>query len=615
MPAPHGPFAYFWRFEAGAQYRTWYRTARDGGAPELLLDERVLAAKSDYFALRSIVVAPDHRQLAYATDDDGSERFVVHILDLETGRAKADLVHNTSGAVLWSADGGTLFYVELNESLRPFRVRAHELGHDETEDRIVYEEHDPAFFVHLGRTSDRRWILVNTGTHVTRECRLIDALRPDAPPRLVAARRDGHRYGLDHAHGRFWLLTNDRHRNYRLVSAPADDPSEENWREEIAPGDHHYLLDVDCFAGFMVITEKLDGLSNLRVRAYDGASEHAIDFGEEVYAAGLGDNREFETDRLRIGFSSMVTPGTVFDYVVAERRLITRKVQEIPSGYDPRLYESHRLWAKAADGTAVPISIVHRKDFAKDGRGRVYLYGYGAYGMGSDPNFNANRLSLMERGFACAIAHVRGGDELGYGWYEAGKLANKPNSFTDFIACAERLIECRYTRPGNIAILGGSAGGMLVGAVANMRPDLFGCVVAQVPFVDVLDTMLDPSLPLTPIEWPEWGNPLESEADFARIRSYSPYDNVAARAYPPMLVTAGIADPRVTYWEPAKWVAKLRALKTDDNLLLLKTNMGAGHFGRSGRFDALEELAQVYTFIFKCFGLSDEPTATREKRS
>ena len=603
VPAPHGPWLYGWRFQAGAQYRSWYRWDREGGSETVILDETALASGKDYFNLRSLAISPDHRLLAYTTDDDGSEHYVVHIRNLETGGETPDLVHNTSGGVIWSADGSVLFYVELNENLRPFRVRAHRLGHDEAEDSIVYAEDDPAYFVSLSRTSDRRWIVIYSGTHVTREAYLVDARDPLAPPRPVAARRDGHRYDIDHAHGRFWILTNDRHINFRLVSAPGDDPGEAAWVEEIAPSDRHYLLDASCFAGFLVISERVDGLSNIRIRGYDGGSEHSIAFGEEVFTAVLGDNREFETDRLRLAYSSMVTPGTVYDYHVGRRELEVRKVQEIPSGYDPSLYETHRLWARAADGTAIPVSIVHRRDFVKDGDGPLYLYGYGSYGMSSDPGFNSNRLSLMERGFACAIAHVRGGSELGYGWYEDGKLAKKTNTFTDFIACAERLIEEGYARPGRIAIAGGSAGGMLMGAVVNMRPELFGAVVAQVPFVDVLNTMLDDTLPLTPIEWPEWGNPVASAEDFERIRSWSPYDNVAALDYPPMLVTAGISDPRVTYWEPAKWVARLRERRGNDSLLLLKTNMGAGHFGASGRFDSLKELAEVYTFVFKCLGI------------
>jgi oligopeptidase B len=606
VPVADGAYLYHWQFQPGAQYRTWYRAPREGGTAAVMLDETALALDKSYFNLRSLAPSPDGQLLAFATDENGSERYVIHIKDLASGVSTTDLVANTAGSVVWSADGATLFYVELNEKLRPYRVRAHRLGTDATADRTVYTEDDPAFFVSIGLTQSRRFVVVTAGSHVTREVRLIDATRPAGEPLLIAARRDGHRYSVEHAHDRLWIRTNDRHENFRLVSAPIDAPGEASWQEEIAGDDHHYLLGVTCFRDFLVITERLDGLANLRIRDYAG-EEHAIDFAEAVYTAGLGDNREFATDRLRVGFSSLTRPATVLDYHVADRRLEVLKEQEIPSGYDASRYVGRRLWAAAADGERVPISLVHARDCPVDGSGRLYLYGYGSYGMAMEPSFNSTRLSLLDRGFAVAIAHVRGGDELGHRWYREGKLERKTNSFTDFIACAEALIEGGYAAPGRIAIRGGSAGGMLMGAVTNLRPELWRCVVAEVPFVDVLNTMLDASLPLTPIEWPEWGNPLTSEEDFRRIRAYCPYENIEAKAYPAMLVTAGISDPRVTYWEPAKYVARLRELKTDRNLLLLKTNMDAGHFGASGRFDALKELAEILAFILKCFRDGDGP--------
>ena len=603
VPVQEGEFEYHWRFAVGAQYRTWYRRRLDGGEPVVILDEARLAEGKAYFNLRALDASPDGRLLAYTTDEDGSERYRLHLRDLETGAELGDLVVNTSGAVEWAEDGRTLLYVELNDSLRPFRVRAHRLGDDPAADAVLYEESDPAFFVAIGKTRSRRFLLVATGTHVTSEVHLLDALAPDSALRLVAARREGHRYSLDHAHGRLWILTNDRHENYRLVSAPDTAPGEAGWREEIAGDDHHYLLSASCFAGFMVLRERADGLADLRIRDYAGG-EHLMDFPESVYTVSLGDNREFETDRIRVGFTSMVTPFSVIDHVVASRELIVRKVQEIPSGYDKERYVTRRLLVTAADGAEVPITIVHGKDFPPDGGGPLLLYGYGAYGHGLDPAFAPSRLSLLERGIAFAYAHVRGGDELGHRWYREGKLAAKPNSFTDFIACAEYLIQEGYTRAGAIAIKGGSAGGMLMGAVANLRPELWGCVVAEVPFVDVLNTMLDASLPLTPIEWPEWGNPVEDPAAFELLRSYSPYDRIEPQAYPPMLVTAGISDPRVTYWEPAKYVARLRATKTHATPLPLNTNMASGHFGQSGRYDALLELAEQYAFTFACLGIT-----------
>ncbi|MDX6751638.1 S9 family peptidase [Geminicoccaceae bacterium 1502E] len=602
VPVRDGAFDYHWSFASGSQYRAWYRRALEAAEPELVLDENLLAEGKSFFNLRSLAPSPDGRLAAYTTDEDGSERYWLAVRDLAAGIQLEHQVGNTSGACVWAADSRTLFYVELNDSLRPFRVRAHHLGEAQAEDRIVYEEADPAFFVSLGKTRDDRFVIIGTGTHVTTELMVVPADRPDAAPRIVAARREGHRYGLDHAHGRFWITTNDVHENFRLVSAPAGDPVEANWQEVLPGSEHRYLLRVDCFADFLVLSERVDGLADIRVRTYDG-HEHVLDFPEKVCTVAVGDNRTFATDRLRVHYTSMISPPSVIDCVVGTGELVVRKVQEIPSGYDKSRYVTRRLMARAPDGVEVPVTVVHRDDFPADGSGRLFLYGYAAYGMGNDPAFNPHRLSLLDRGFCFAYAHARGGDEMGWRWYRDGKLEKKENSFSDFIACAEALIEEGYARPGAIAIRGGSAGGMLMGAVANRRPELWRCVVADVPFVDVLNTMLDASLPLTPIEWPEWGDPLNDEAAFRRILSYSPYDNIRPQAYPPMLVTAGISDSRVTYWEPAKFVARLRATKADDNLLLLRTNMDAGHFGKSGRFDALRELAEQYVFVFRCFGM------------
>jgi oligopeptidase B len=606
VPVREGPFEYEWRFAPGAQYRAWLRRPLDlAGEPAVILDENELAAGKDYFRLAALEASPDAGLLAYATDEDGSERYKVRVRDPATGEVLPDLIVNTSGNVEWAEDGRTLLYVELNDKLRPFRVRAHALGADPAADPVVYEEADPGFFVSLGRTLSRRFLVVATGTHVTRELRLLDAAEPTARPRLVAARREGHRYSLDHAHGRLFILTNDRHENFRLVTAHEDEPGEDRWEELIPGSDRRYLLGLTCFADFMALAERVDGLSHLSVRTYAG-EEHAVRFDEAVYTVGLGDNREFETDRIRLSYGSMVTPASVYDYVVPTRELVLRKRQEIPSGYDPSLYESRRLMAPAADGAQVPVTVVHRKGAVPEGGGPLLLYGYGAYGHALDPGFAPSRLSLLDRGIAFAYAHVRGGDEMGWRWYREGKLAAKKNTFNDFVACAEHLIREGYTRPGEIAIRGGSAGGMLIGAVLNKRPELWRCAVLDVPFVDVLNTMLDASLPLTPIEWPEWGNPASDPDSFCRILSYSPYDNLKEQAYPPVLVTAGLNDPRVTYWEPAKYAAKLRATRTGEAPVLLKTNMGAGHSGRSGRYDALYEAAEVLAFVLACFGRDGE---------
>jgi oligopeptidase B len=602
VPVQDGAFEYRWSFAAGAQYRAWWRRKAGEESWRLVLDENVLAEQKSYFNLRQLVPGPDGRLIAYSSDEDGSERFGLVVRDLATGAELEHKVGNTSGAVVWAEDGRTLFYVELNENLRPFRVRAHELGGEQAMDRIVYEEDDPAFFVSIGKTRDGAFIAVSTGTHVTREIRVIPAGRPGDEPRLVAGRRDGHRYALDHAHGHFWITTNDRHVNFRLVRAPADAPDERNWAEIMPGDDHRYLLGASCFADFLVISERVDGLADLRIRHY-GGEEHVIAFEEGVYTAVPGDNREFEADRVRVLYTSMITPPSVLDYIVSKRELVLRKMQEIPSGYDKSRYRTKRLSAPGRDGTAIPVTLVWRDDFPHDGSGALFMYGYGAYGHGNDPAFSPHRLSLLDRGFCFAMTHVRGGDELGWQWYEDGKLARKENSFEDFIATAEHLIATGWARAGRIAIRGGSAGGMLIGAVVNRRPELWRCALAEVPFVDVVNTMSDPSLPLTPIEWPEWGNPLEDPQALRRLLGYSPYDNIRAQAYPAMLVSAGISDPRVTYWEPAKYVARLRATKTDDNLLLFKTNMEAGHFGRSGRYEALLELAEHYAFVLSCFDL------------
>lgn len=601
VPTPHGPYLYVWRFEAGAQYRQWYRRPRDGGGEEIVLDEPRLAEGTSYFRLRTLQPSPGHGLVAYSTDRDGSERYVIEVLEPAAGRALPDRVVNTSGTPVW-ADDRTFFYCELNDQLRPFRVRRHLLGTDPAHDPVVFEEADPGFFVAVAKTLADDFVLIATGDHVTSELHLVATAAPTAEPKVVAPRRAGHEYSLAQRGDRFLIVTNDRHRNFRLVEAPVDAPGEAHWRERIAGSDAVYLLAAVGFRDFVVVVTRERGLVQIRLH-YDDGRIVAVPWPEAAYAAGLGSNLDYATDRVRLRYSSMVTPASVVDFHPADARMETLKVQEIPSGYDPTRYRTERLEAAAADGARVPISLVYPADFARDGSGPLLLYGYGAYGMGLDPGFSTSRLSLLDRGFAVAVAHVRGGDELGRGWYEDGKLQHKPNTFRDFIACAEHLVAERWTSPGRIAIEGGSAGGMLVGAVLNERADLWGGALALVPFVDVLNTMMDASLPLTPIEWPEWGNPLEDEQAFRTILSYSPYENVTAQAYPPMFVRAGIADPRVTYWEPAKWVAKLRATKADDNALVLRTNMDAGHFGASGRYDELKERAEEFAFLLTCFGL------------
>jgi oligopeptidase B len=602
VPWKDGAYEYQWRYAHDAQYRIWTRWP--AGQPDhvqTVLDEPALAAGLDYFSLGGLDISPNGRYLAYTTDTDGSERYTLHVKDLSTGLLLPDTLTDLSGGTIWANDNATLFYVVLTDNWQPYLVRSHRLGENVEADRDIYEETTGTFFVSVGKTNSERFITIGAGDHVTNEVRVLSADQPDAPPRLIAPRRTGHEYDVEHHGDAFYIRTNDTHTNFRLVRTPVEHPEESNWVTVVEGNERDYLMGHDCFADFLVIEERIDGLDQVRIRTYDG-DEHRIAFPEASYDAGLGTNAEYSTQTLRIGYDSMVTPQTVYDYDIATRTLITRKVREVPSGYDASRYRTERLLAPSRDGVQIPVSIVYRKDFPRDGSGPLFLYGYGAYGVAMSPNFSSARLSLLDRGFAYAIAHVRGGDELGYAWYEAGKLARRTNTFNDFIDAARYLIQKRYTGAGKLVAAGGSAGGTLTGAVANDAPDLWGAIVAHVPFVDVLNTILDDTLPLTKLEWPEWGNPVEDKAAFEYIRSYSPYEQLGAHEYPPMLVTAGLNDPRVTYWEAAKYVAKLRSLKTDRNLLLLKTNMGAGHAGRSGRYDSLREVAEEYAFVLMALG-------------
>lgn len=602
VPFRIGTWAYAWRFRAGAQYRVWFRQSMAGGAEEVVIDEPALAEGHDYFRLGGWDIHPDDDLLAWSSDSDGSERFVLQIKRLSTGETLPDRIPDTIGSPVWSENGRHLLYLEVNDQWRPFRVRAHEIGTDPAMDPVLYEEADASFFVGLGRTRSRQFIVIATGDHVTSEVRLIQATEPLAPATLVAPRRTGHEYDVEHAGDSIYIRTNDTHKNFRIVTAPISDPGVQQWSELIAGSDSHYIRELAAFEQILVLREGVDGLDQIRIRSYDGA-EHYVEFPESAYAVHLGANHEFSTDRLRLEYESLVTPETVYDYDPGARVLETRKVREIPSGYDASQYETRRLMAPARDGAQIPVSIVYRKGFPMNGTGRLHVYAYGAYGSATSPSFGDGRwLSLLDRGFACAIAHVRGGDEMGYHWYEDGKLFKRLNTFTDFIDASRHLVNEGYATAGNISVSGGSAGGELMGAVANLEPDLWRAIIAHVPFVDVLNTMLNKDLPLTPIEWPEWGNPIESRAAFDYISSYSPYDNVEAKAYPPILMTAGLNDPRVTYWEPAKWIARLRATRTDDHLLMLKTNLGAGHGGKSGRYTRLYEVAEEYTFLLLAFG-------------
>ena len=601
VPQKDGDWLYWVSFEEGAEYRKHWRKAADGsGDAQLIFDEPAMAEGKEYFSLGAMSVSPDGRLLAYAVDDNGSERYTARVRDLETGADLPDAIPGTLSDLVWTADGSGFLYCLANEQWRTDNARLHRLGDDPKDDVELFHESDEGFRVSVGETSSRRFLVIASGDHETSEVRLIPADDVTAEPILVRPRETGVEYDVEERDGLLYILTNDAHVNFRLVTAPLNDPS--RWTELIAGSDEFYLTGIEAFRDFYVVEGRRAGLDQIEIRYYDDPARiEPVAFPEEAYVAGLGNNPEFDQTVLRVGYNSMVTPSTVFDYDTAKRSLETLKVQEIPSGYDASLYTTERLSITARDGTEVPVSILYRKDRPQGGP--LHLYGYGAYGIAIPPGFSTTRLSLVDRGFAFAIAHIRGGDDLGRNWYLTGKREHRMNAFTDFIDCAKGLVDRGYTQKGRISISGGSAGGKLMGAVINMEPDLFGAVVAHVPFVDVLATMLDASLPLTPGEWPEWGNPLTDKAAFELIRSYSPYDNVRAQDYPPMLVTAGLNDPRVTYWEPAKWVARLRARKTDDNVLLLKTNMGAGHGGKSGRWESLKETAEEYAFILWQMGM------------
>jgi oligopeptidase B len=599
VPAPDGAFAYYTRFVIGGQHPLFCRKPRDGGDEQILLDGNALAEPHAYFRIAGVTHSPDHKLVAYAADTKGSEFYTVNIVEAATGALVDSRIVDTNGSLEWAADSLTLLYVWLDDEHRPRRVLRHAIG-AATADTVVHEQADPGYFLGLGATQDRRFLLLSVHDHETTEISLIDAANLAAPPRLIVPREREHDYSVDHHEGKLIILTNSAGaEDYRIVEAPVEAPGRDNWREIEPHRPGRLILDVVAYKDFLVRLEREDGLPRIVVRRFADGEEHAIAFAEEAYSLGISAGYEYDTPTLRFTYSSMTTPAQVFDYDMNTRKRVLRKTQEIPSGHDASLYVTRRVMAPAKDGETVPVSLLYRKETKLDGSAPLLLYGYGAYGMTIPAGFSTNALSLVDRGFVYAIAHVRGGKDKGYRWYKDGKRAKKPNTFTDFMAAGEFLAAQGFTSRGNIVAHGGSAGGMLMGAVANMAPDLFLGIIAEVPFVDVLTTMLDASLPLTPPEWPEWGNPIESEADYKTIAAYSPYDNVRAQTYPHILALAGLTDPRVTYWEPAKWVAKLRELGTGDPLILLRTNMEAGHAGASGRFERLKEVALAYAFALK----------------
>ena len=609
VPRPDGPWLYYARHELGGQHPLFCRVKRSGGEAELLLDGDRQAQGKSFFEVASACHSPDHSKLAWSADDTGSELYAIRIRDLGASRAPAreaaadrpEVVLDTDGSLVWMADSSGFYYVRTDENHRPSEIFRHKIGDDPSSDIRVFEEHDPGLFIHLRRSQSTRFAIIGVDDHASSEVYLLDLLDPNATPWRVEPRAPGVRYDLEHRGDRLFICTNaDGAEDFKVVSAPLANPKKSSWIEEVPHQRGRMIIKIAVYPDYLVRIEREAGLPRIVIRHLASGGEHAIAFSEEAYSLGLEERLEYETDMLRFTYSSMKTPWETYDYNLATREQVLRKRQIIPSGHDPSQYVTRRLFATASDGEQVPISLLYRAGLRLDHSAPVLLYGYGAYGSHMPASFSANRLSLVDHGFVYAIAHVRGGTDKGWHWYTDGKLSKKRNTFTDFVSAAKYLIEAGYTHEGGIVAEGGSAGGMLMGAAVNLAPELFAGVIADVPFVDVLNTMLDASLPLTPPEWLEWGNPIADPAVFAAIRSYSPYDNIEAKPYPPILALGGLTDPRVTYWEPLKWVTKLRDKTTGAGPILLKTNMGAGHGGAPGRLDHLQDVALRYAFALTC---------------
>ena len=607
VPARKGEWWYLSRSVEGLQYPIWCRRRGGPDGPEhVILDQNELAAGSDYFAVANTAVSPGTDLLVYGTDADGSERYTLHVRDLSTGADLADEVPGTYYGVAWAHDDATFFYIRVDDAMRPHQLWRHVVGTAAADDVLVYQEDDERFFLGVGVTKTERFLVLSADSKVTSEVRVLPADEPQGAFRVVQAREQGVEYHLEHHGDRFLIVTNaDGAENFKLVEAPVADPGRRNWREVVGHRGDVKLDGIDVFAGHLVLFERAAGLRRVAVRRLADGETHVIEQSEEVSTVYPDANMEFDTTVLRFGYTSMVTPRSVYDYDMEARTRTLLKQQPVLGGYDPERYETGRLWALAPDGERVPVSIVHRRGVALDGGAPALLYGYGSYEVSIDPTFSSLRLSLLDRGVVFAIAHVRGGGEMGRRWYEDGKMLRKKHTFTDFVACAEHLVATGYTAPARLAIRGGSAGGLLMGAAVNLRPDLFRAVVAEVPFVDVLTTILDESLPLTVTEWEEWGNPKADPEVYGYVKSYSPYDNVAAVDHPAILALGGLNDPRVSYWEPAKWVQRLRDRGTGTRPVLLKTEMGAGHGGPSGRYDSWREEALVYAFVLDALGAAD----------
>jgi oligopeptidase B len=598
VPFKLDDYWYYTRYEEGADYPIFSRKRESLEAPEeIMLNANELAEGHEYFSVRGLEVSHGQDILAFATDTVGRRFYDLRFKNLTTGKTLPDVISDVTGNVAWANDNRTVFYSRQDpETLRSFRILRHTLGTNPAEDELIYEETDETYDCYVFKTKSKKYVMIATSTTLADEYRYLEADDPDGTFELFLPRRKGHEYSIDHYGDRFFIRTNDQATNFRLMSTPVGATDMKGWTEVIPHRDDVYLGGFEIFRDHLVVAEREGGLVQLRVMPWSGTDEHYIEFDEPAYVAHIGVNPNFDTTALRFNYESMATPNSVYDYDMMTREKTLMKRDEVLGGFNAADYVSERLYATARDGVRVPISLVYRKGLVKNGTHPMVLYAYGSYGYSRDPNFSSARISLLDRGFVFAIAHVRGGQELGRGWYDDGKLLKKMNTFADFIDVAEFLVGEGYTSPEHLYAQGGSAGGLLVGAVINLRPDLFHGAIAQVPFVDVITTMLDPSIPLTTSEYDEWGDPNVKEY-YEYILAYSPYDNVEPKAYPHLLVTTGLHDSQVQYWEPAKWVARLRATKTDDNLVLLKTNMEAGHGGTSGRLKGYKDTALEYAFI------------------
>ncbi|HMU45880.1 MAG TPA: S9 family peptidase [Chitinophagaceae bacterium] len=606
VPVLSRGYYYYRKTEEGKQY---YKYCRKKGsldaAEEILLDVDKMAEGSDYFAVTGFSVSPDNKLLAYGVDKLSRRQYTIYIKNLETGEILKDEVRNTESGIVWANDNKTLFYTSKNPvTLLSEKIMKHKLGTDASADKQVYEEKDKTNYIGVFKTKSDRYIGIYSAATLSSEYRILDADRPDEDFRIFQPRMKEVIYDIDHWDNKFLILTNKDAKNFKLVETPVDQTGVENWKDVIPHRADVLLQGIEVFKDYWVISERKNGLLQLRIREIGSGKEHYLDFGEPAYAAYPTGNAEYNTTLLRYNYTSLTTPNSVYDYDMKSKQKTLMKEQAVLGGFDKDDYVTERIYATSRDSVKVPISIVYKKGTKKDGSAPLLLYGYGSYGASMDANFNSSRLSLLNRGFIFAIAHIRGGQEMGRQWYEDGKMMKKKNTFTDFIDCGEYLVKENYTSKSHLYAMGGSAGGLLMGAVVNMAPDLWHGVVAQVPFVDVLTTMSDPTIPLTTNEYDEWGNPADKDSYFY-IKSYSPYDNVEKKNYPNILVTTGLHDSQVQYFEPAKWVARLRAMKTDNNMLLLKTNMSAGHGGSSGRFDYLKEVALQYAFIFALEGITN----------